>query len=88
MFDQGELYCSHCGERIFDDGHTWKNRTLCDECHEEAESLFTVCEYIKAYPERFFDYLSEGVTSDTEEIKALLAEYRTLNEEEYTEWLV
>lgn len=50
------------------------------------EDLCEMLEYIKAYPERFIEYLQEGVISDIPVVLDVLVDYHDWWDEEFKKW--
>lgn len=84
-------YCEHCKCELYNDDYIYDGNLVCKDCYEEAIDLATTMEYIKAYPERFFDYLLECyICTDKihDMIVAVLEDYREQEQTEYNTWVM
>lgn len=81
--------CSHCQCGLFSDDYMYNGHVLCEKCYMEIRKPETILEFIKAYPDKFTEYLYEVFYSGmTEELDALLEDYKEWREEDFDEWVV
>lgn len=89
MIKNAQAYCKRCGEELHNAGYVYAGETVCKKCYEEAHSLETIVEYVKAYPNRFIEYLTEmAIIQEAEGTVEMLVDYREWQDELYDEWVL
>ena len=64
-----QAYCKRCGGEIYGD-----SADFCTDCEEEFQSLDTIIQYFKAWPDRLFAFL--GSEKDEEYMKPVFEAMR------------
>lgn len=73
-------YCRICRGEIYDDDPP----EICNICQKELEDPKTIVEFIKAYPDIFFEYLKWVCTEDTMREELML--YKEYAYEDFMKW--
>ena len=80
-------YCSHCGAELYSDDYVLAGCPVCGDCYAYSRTYNAVVDYIKSYPDRFFDYLDEARVSDIDFVLKLLDDYRDEAGIDYDGWI-
>ena len=80
-------YCDHCGGELYSEENIEDGYRLCDDCRNFARTNRAVVEYIRAYPERFLDYLRDCETSDIDFVLETLNDYREDAGRDFDDWI-
>lgn len=80
------MFCEWCGAEV-----TYQNNYngdfVCDECYEYAKGHEAVIDFIKAFPDGFYDYLMECFVATYQPTLDMLEDYRTWNDEKFQMWV-
>ena len=81
--------CNRCLQGLWTDDYMYNEKVLCEECYKAIEKPETIIEFIKAYPEKFAEYLDEcNLSGISDELNAVISDYREWRDEDYNEWVV
>ena len=82
-------YCKHCGTEVYNDDFVYSGNLVCRECFEEANKTETLIAYIRAYPRRFIEYLTEeAIVQENDVLIDILEDYKEWQQEYYDEWVM
>lgn len=81
--------CKHCGTEVYNDDYVYNGYVCCEDCFKEANATETLIEYIKAYPNRFIEYLvEEALIQENSVVIDILEDYKEWQQEFYDEWVM